>query len=286
MGLFSSKSPQEQAIRAVLDALQNQPRAQGGGVVETRWRGASRMLSSMASWIPRLGSPWRDLSKAERITLVARSRDAMRNHPLGRAAVVRVRTSVVGVGLICRPQVDHESLGISEEQAEQINTWLAREWELYAESPLECDAEASSTHYQLQGIALLSTLTGGDVFVATPDIERQHTLYSTRLQLLETERICNPNGCPDNDRLCEGIEFDPDSGAPIAVWLCSEYPYEKRLTRPLTWERLEVFGASTGRRRVLQIWCDKERPGQKRGAPYLSPVLEPLQKLVRCRAGS
>jgi len=32
---------------------------------------------------------------------------------------------------------------------------------------------------------------------------------------------------------------------------------------------------------VLQIWCDKQRPGLKRGAPYLAPILEPLQKLER-----
>src|SRR5690606_15570589 len=41
------------------------------------------------------------------------------------------------------------------------------------------------------------------------------------------------------------------------------------------------FGSETGRRRVLQVWCDKERPGLKRGAPYLAPILEPLQKLER-----
>lgn len=282
MGWFNRASPEEKAVRAAVALMQGQPSVQGGGGgSETRWRGASRMLRSMVSWVPRLGSATRDLSKTERSTLVARSRDAMRNHLLGRAAVVRVRSSVVGTGLICRPQVDHEALGISEEQADQLNTQLEREWTLYAEDPRECDAEATSTHYQQQAIALMSALTGGDVFVATPDIERPGTLYSTRLQLLETDRICNPNAQPDNEQLCEGIEFDPDTGAPIAVWICNGYPDEKRLTRPLKWERLEVFGAVTGRRRVLQVWCDKERPGQKRGAPYLAPVLEPLQKLER-----
>jgi len=282
MAWFNRKTPEEKAVRAALDLVQSQPRAQGGGGgSETRWRGASRMLRSMASWVPHLGSPSRDLSKVERSTLIARSRDAMRNHLLGRAAIVRVRTSVVGTGLICRPQVDFEALGISEEEGEQLNEQLEREWTLYAEDPRECDAEASSTHYQQQAIALMSALTGGDLFVATPDIERDGTLFSTRLQLLETDRISNPNGQPDTASLSEGIEFDTQTGAPIAVWVCSGYPGDKRLAKPLTWERLEVFGAQTGRRRVLQVWCDKERPGQKRGAPYLAPVLEPLQKLER-----
>ncbi|WP_462383374.1 phage portal protein [Pseudomonas sp. Marseille-QA0892] len=281
MGLFN-RTPEEKALRAAIKLVQSQqPKAQGGGGgSETRWRGASRMLRSMASWIPYLGSPSKDLSAVERKTLVARSRDAMRNHLLGRAAVVRVRTNVVGTGLICRPQVDFEALGITEEEGEQLNAQLEREWTLYAEDPRECDAEASSTHYQLQGVALISALTGGDVFVTTPDIEREGTVFSTRLQLIETDRVCNPNGTPDTDNLCEGIEFD-SAGAPVYVHVCSGYPNEKRLSAPLKWERLEVFGSETGRRRVMQIWCDKERPGQKRGAPYLAPVLEPLQKLER-----
>lgn len=281
MGWFTRSTPQEELLKAAAKVLQAQPKAQGGGGgSETRWRGASRMLRSMASWIPHLGSPSKDLSTAERKTLIARSRDAMRNHLLGRAAVMRLRTNVVGAGLICRPQVDAEALGISEDEAEELNTLLEREWTLYAENPRECDAEAVSTHYQLQGIALISALAGGDVFAATPTDVRPGTVYETRLQLIETDRVCNPNGQPDTDNLVEGIEFGP-LGEPVAIHLCNGYPNEKRLTKPLKWERLEVFGRVTGRRRVLQVWCDKDRPGQKRGAPYLAPVLEPLQKLER-----
>ncbi|MFP3334896.1 phage portal protein, partial [Pseudomonas sp. SIMBA_064] len=78
----------------------------------------------------------------------------------------------------------------------------------------------------------------------------------------------------------EGVEFD-GLGAPVAYHVCTGYPGEHLLGKSLQWERLMVFGAETGRRRVLHVMADKERPGQKRGAPYLSPVLEPLQKLER-----
>nr|WP_311972149.1 phage portal protein [Pseudomonas baltica] len=270
-----------EATRTVSNLVHSQPRAQGGGGgSETRWRGASRMLRSMASWIPGLGSPTRDLNTTERKTLVARSRDAMRNHLIARAAIVRTRTNVVGTGLICRPQVDHEALGITEEAADALNAQIQREWELYAGDPRECDAEATLNHYQLQALTLVSAMTGGDCFVATPWIERQGTIYNTRLQLIETDRVSNPFGCPDNERLVEGVEFDA-YGAPVAYQICNGYPDDKFLKYPLRWERVEVFGAETGRRRVLQVWCDKERPGMKRGAPYLAPILEPLQKLER-----
>lgn len=126
----------------------------GGGGVETRWRGASRMLRSMASWIPGLGSPRRDFNRGERRMLVARSRDAMRNHLVARAAITRLRTNVVGTGLVCRAQVDHGALGLTEEQADDLNGRLDRLWSLYADDPRECDAEATLNHYQLQALVL------------------------------------------------------------------------------------------------------------------------------------
>lgn len=285
MGLFR-KTPEELLMREAIrlaraTAEVPRPVAQGGGGgVETRWRGASRVLRSMASWIPGLGSPRRDLCSGERSMLVARSRDAMRNHLVARAAIMRLRTNVVGTGLVCRAQVDHEALGIDEQEAERLNAQLDRLWSLYADDPRECDAEAMLNHYQLQALVLVSAMVGGDVFVATPDAERPGCLYSTRLQLIETDRVGNPAGALDTEQLVEGVEFDT-LGAPVAYHVCTGYPNELNRRTPLKWERLLAFGPNTGRRRVLHILADKDRPGQKRGAPYLAPVLEPLQKLER-----
>lgn len=284
MGLFR-KRPEEllmrEAIRIARSVSEHgQIKAQGGGGgVETRWRGASRILRSMASWIPGLSSPRKALPGHERSMLVARSRDALRNHLIARAAIMRCRTNIVGTGLVCRAQVDYKALGLTEEQAEQLNEQLDRIWSLYADDPRECDAEAELNHYQLQALVLVSALTGGDVLVATPDEERAGCLFSTRLQLIEAERVCNPNFAPDTPSLVDGVEFGR-LGDPIRYHVCSGYPGEYDLGG-LSWDTLEVFGAQTGRRRVLHIRSDKDRPGQKRGAPYLAPVLEPLQKLER-----
>lgn len=285
MGIFRKK-PEELLMREAIKLAKGMTTQQqivsqgGGGGVETRWRGASRVLRSMASWMPGLGSPRRDLPTNERSMLVARSRDAMRNHLIARAAIGRIRTNVVGTGLVCRAQVDHEALGINEDEAEKLNASLDRIWELYAADPRECDAEAMLNHYQLQALVLVSAMVGGDVFVATPDDERTGCLFSTRLQLIETDRISNPRGAMDTDRMVEGVEFD-HLGAPIRYHICSGYPSDQARGGQIRWHPLEVFGPETGRRRVLHIMADKDRPGQKRGAPYLAPVLEPLQKLER-----
>ena len=70
-------------------------RADGGSHQETRWRGASRALRSLLTWSPGIGSATSDLPREEQRTLRARSRDAMRSHMIGRAALLRCRTNVV-----------------------------------------------------------------------------------------------------------------------------------------------------------------------------------------------
>lgn len=285
MGLFR-KSAEQQLLQEVLKiakatAHPGGAKAQGGGGgVETRWRGASRLLRSMVSWVPGLGSPQRDLNTSERNMLVARSRDAMRNHLLARAAIGRLRTNVVGTGLVCRSQVDADALGLTSEQADSLNAELDRLWSLYADNPRECDAEATLNHYQLQALVLVSAMVGGDVFIATPDEERPGCLFSTRMQLIEADRVSNPNGALDTANMVDGVEFD-GLGAPVRYHVSSNYPGELRQGRVQRWDALPVFGRETGRRRVMHVMADKERPGQKRGAPYLAPVLEPLQKLER-----
>ncbi|MCH5894346.1 phage portal protein, partial [Salmonella enterica] len=47
------------------------------------------------------------------------------------------------------------------------------------------------------------------------------------------------------------------------------------------WERIPAYGKKTGRRNVLHVMQDWERPGQRRGVPVLAPVIEALKQLGR-----
>jgi capsid protein len=86
---------------------------------------------------------------------------------------------------------------------------------------------------------------------------------------------------PDNPGLHDGMVLD-DLGAPIGVWIRSNHPGDDIVTAgPPSWMYYPVFGEMTGRRRVMQVWNDKERPEQVRGAPFLAPILEPLRQLSK-----
>lgn len=68
-----------------------------------------------------------------------------------------------------------------------------------------------------------------------------------------------------------------------AYWICNRYPLGSNSAvdaAGLTWQRVEAYGDTTGRRNVLHI-MSRERIGQRRGVPLLAPVLESLKQLGR-----
>lgn len=267
-------------LRSFLPTTTATPQASSPTEVQgTRWRGASRTLRSMMNWLPGLGSATSDLPAGELRTLRTRSRDAMRSQPVARAAITRSRTNIVGTGLMCRPSVDHETLGLSPDEAEVLNGQLRKEFERWAESSLECDQEAAFDFYGLQSLALMSAMSSGDVFALTPYEARPGCVHQLKVQLIEADRISNPNDAPDSPSCIDGIQIQ--GGRPVGCWVRNTHPGDALATLMPAWAYYPFVGANTGRKRVLHVWNDKERPGQVRGAPYLAPVLEPLRLIER-----
>lgn len=283
MALFKKKTTAAQAAetlaREEIQRLGRRRESTGANAgAETRHRGASRMLRSMASWIPGLGSPRQDAPVSEMHTLISRSRDAYRNHMLARAAVNRAATNIVGMGMTVRPNVDGWALGLDDTQTDDLNDRLARGFRLWAQDPTECDAEAELDFYMLQRLALISALISGDVFGATPYAKRPGGIFGTKLQLIEAERVGNPLAPANSAADQSGIRTDA-LGMPTHVSVCRGYPSD--YTTPQKYDWLRIFGPTTGRRRILHLSNEKTRPGQLRGVPYLAPILEALQKLER-----
>ncbi len=245
----------------------------------TRWRGASHSLRSLQNWVATIGSPVSDLPPAQLRTLRARSRDAYRGHLLARAALTRPRTNIVGTGLVCRPQVDHVALGLTAEEGDALNAELRANWESWAEDPLECDFETTHDIYGLQGLSLLSAMTNGDVIALTPGLLRAGGVSELKVQLIEADRVSNPGDGMDTSTRVQGVEMQ--DGSPVGYWIRNTHPGDRLASVLPSWTYYAAYGEATGRRRVLHIWNEKERPGQVRGAPYLAPILEPLKQIER-----
>lgn len=239
--------------------------------------GASTTKKSLIGW-NYAGGSWREDISDNLSVLRQRSRDIYMGVPVGRGAVNTMRTNVVGRGLMLKPTVDAEALGISEEQKKELEKKISREWTLWAESP-DCDMERLDNFYELQQLAFLDWLASGDTLALLPVKPRANQPYDLRVQLIEADRLSSPDNFDTfGNEIVGGVEVDRD-GEVVAYHFSKHHPLSYANER-MEWQRVDAYGKLTGRRNVLHL-MNRERIGQRRGVPFLAPVIEALKQLGR-----
>lgn len=242
--------------------------------------GASRTKKSLKGWLSPGGSAIEDIHD-NLSTLRVRSRDLMCGVPLANGAIKTYRTNVIGSGLVPKPTIDAEALGITDEAAAEIGKSIAREFYLWAES-VDCDSERMATFYELQQLAFMNWLMSGDVFAVLQTKHRGQNPYDLCIQLIEADRVCTPGneyGIEYDDKIVGGVEVD-SNGEVVAYHIANHHPLSYRMSVDRKWTRVEAFGKKTGRRNVLHV-MSRERIGQRRGVPMLAPVIEALKQIGR-----
>jgi lambda family phage portal protein len=261
--------------------------------------GASHQKKSMKGWNSLSRSPNEDIND-NLDTLRQRSRSLFMGSPLAASAIKTNRTNVVGAGLKLKSKVDAETLGISEEQADQWERKVEKEFSLWAES-VWADNLRLNNFYELQGLALMSWLMNGDVFpLIKRDEPKSWMPYTLRLHLLEGDRIGTPNvgsnfsyssfysaqyntsgkNSENENPIYNGVEVDKESGAVVAYWVANKHPKKKMDGYVTKWKRVKAFGDKTGEPNILHL-MEPERCEQYRGVPYLAPVIESLKQITR-----
>lgn len=239
--------------------------------------GASTTKKSLAGWLHAGGSSREDIEDNVSV-LRQRSRDLYMGAPIATGAVKTMRTNVVGRGLYLKPTVDAEVLGISPEEKLKLEKQIEREWRLWAESP-DCDMSRIDTFYELQQLAFMNWLVSGDCLAVLPVKPRKNQPYDLRVQLIEADRLCSPDNFDTLDnKIVGGVEVD-QSGEVIAYHIADHHPLSYAYT-DIKWQRVDAYGELTGRRNVLHL-MSRERIGQRRGVPFLAPVIESLKQIGR-----
>lgn len=240
------------------------------------YMGASKARRALTEWITSAGDADADILP-DLATLRERSRDLIRNNALAAGALNTKVTNVVGTGLRLKASIDRDQLGMSDEQAQAWEMAAEREWRLWSEGQ-DCDIERTLRFTDIQSLAFRSVLENGDVFILLPMKERPDG-YETRVQMVEADRVLNPDFKADSVETAGGVERD-ESGAPVAYHIASAHPGNWLNRKALAWERVLAFGTKTGRRNVIHLY-HKVRIGQTRGVPDLAPVIESLKQLGR-----
>ena len=253
--------------------------------------GASTKRRALKGFVAQSSSPKEDIDYNQ-IILRQRGRMLYMSSPVAASAINTNRSKVIGTGLHLQSTIDHETLGISAEQAKEWQRHTEQEFAMWAEKRQNVDSMALNDFYDLQQIVTMSWLTSGDVFIL---FQRQKTTpinpYTLHLRLVEADRIRTPVAAgsmnfltdgenPENhNKIFDGVEVD-HNGRVVAYHICNMYPRQIKSIDKIEWRRVNAFGVRSGLPNILHV-MSAERPDQYRGVTYLAPVIESLLNISR-----
>ncbi|MGA0890875.1 MAG: phage portal protein, partial [Burkholderiaceae bacterium] len=209
--------------------------------------------------------------------LRAFSGDLVNTAPVASGAIQTRVSHIVGTGLTLQSRIDVDELGLSDEEATTWQSLVERRFRLWANSPF-ADVTGEQCFYELQDLAVRSHDARGDVFVLLTRKRRTGWPFQLALQLIEADRVCNPNNTINTSSIVEGIERAAD-GEPSAIHVSKVHPGRIIPGVKNEWTQIPIYG-SGGRRNVLHL-KKMDRPGQTRGKPILAPIIATIKQLTR-----
>lgn len=237
------------------------------------YAGGKRDRRATRNWRPKQTSVNEELAY-DLPDLRTRSRDLARNVPIATGAINTVVTSVVGDGLVLQSQIDQEALGLTPDQAEAWQRQAEREFAIWARRP---DFTSRLNFDELQSLVLRAMLESGDILAVRRRRFDAGDTYGLKLQLVEADRLSNPNFMQNTPTMVDGVEMDTD-GVPIAYHIATRHPDDTGRGVQREWRRFEAGSSVTGQPLILHLYAQM-RPDQARGIPYLSPVVEAIKQL-------
>lgn len=237
---------------------------------DTSHHGASYRSKELAGWNPGLGSADADLL-GELPDLVARSRDLARNHGIASGAFQTLIDNVVGTGLRLACLPDYRALGREKAWAMDFRRQVETLWREYSTSTRP-DVTDRQTFAGLTTLVARQWFENGEA-LALPLWFPETGKFATRFQLVEADRLSNPDGRFDAERMRGGIELDV-YGAPLAYHIRKAHPGDSLAfagSKAWQWERVPAK-TEFGRKRVIHTFY-QERVGQNRGKPMLTAIL-------------
>lgn len=206
-----------------------------------------------------------------------RSRDLIRNNSFASSIQACYVTNVVGDGVKTQSQVRADEVGIDSAQEGVVRDEVDRAWRRWCEA---VDAGLSISWEELQRLCVAQIVENGEVFLVRRQVRRRNSRVRLAWQPIEADRVESPNNI-DTERIVHGIEKN-EAGRVIAYHIRDTHPGDYRKVQQ-SYETTRVPARDPqGRPNVIHLFR-KTRPGQRRGYPLLSPVLEIFNDLDQYR---
>lgn len=263
----------------------------GGRYSGPAFDAADQYGQHMSAWQPYLWSPDAELN-VYRDRIVSRVRDIVRNDGWASGAITRVLDNAIGPMLRPIPKPDYRWLqiytglkGFDHEWAKDYARAVDANWRAWsADVGKWCDAGRNLNFGQMAHVALRHKLIDGDTLAVMkwlPDrVGYGRARYATAVQLVDPDRLSNPQLRFDTMEMRGGVEIDAN-GAAIAYHIRKAHAGDWfSAMDSLTWER--VPRETPWGRAVVVHDFEVDRAARHRGgAGILAPVLQRLKMLVK-----
>lgn len=180
--------------------------------------GADKFSRETALWSPSMGSPDQVINSAKPMA-DARGRDTVRNSGMAYGAVALHKDSIVGAQyrLNATPHwrfLSSYSKGFDETWADEFQQIVEARFSLIADSEM-CwlDAQGVNTMTGLIRLAVGVFLITGEVTGSIEWLRQPNRPINTAFQMVNSDRLSNPNGVSDTRFLRRGIERDANGRA-------------------------------------------------------------------------
>jgi lambda family phage portal protein len=245
----------------------------------------------MADWRPYLFSPDGELNMY-RDRIVSRVRDLVRNDGWASGAVTRILDNAVGSNFRPISKPDYRALAsysgikaFDSTWADEFGRAVEAKWRTWAnDQGRYCEAARALTMGQVFRLAFRHKLIDGDalaILLWKPDrIGIGRASYATTVQLIDPDRLSNPQLNFDQLTLRGGVEVD-EYGAAVAYHIRRAHQGDWfNAAKSLVWDRIPRE-TDWGRPVIVHDY-DHDRAGQHRGgAGILAPVLSRLKMLAK-----
>jgi lambda family phage portal protein len=241
-----------------------------GGALE----GVDQLNRETLNWNPAILSPDQIINPAK-IQADARGRDMVQNDGYANGAVALYRDNIVGSQYRLNSKPNFRALGVSEEWAEEFQEIVEARFNVAAESQ-DCwfDASRRNTLTEIIRLVVGGYVMTGEVLASAEWIREARRPFATAIQIINPDRLSNPDGAMDDRFLRRGVRIDA-RGRPLGYWVRKAYPTEMYMGLEFSWTYVPAE-KPWGRKQMLHI-VEQLLPDQNRGVSDMVAVLKQMK---------
>ena len=257
----------------------------------TPYDAADNYGDHLGDWQPYLWSPDGELN-VYRDRIVSRVRDLVRNDGWASAVVTRTLDNAIGADFRPISEPDYQALraatgikAFDHVWADEFGEAVEAHYRLWANDIGKwCDTSRNMTLPEMFWVAFRHKLIDGDALGMLnwrPDrVAVGRARYSTSLQLIDPDRLSNPQLRFDSHTMRGGVQVDED-GAAVKYWIRRAHQGDWfSAGQSVHWDSIDRE-TDWGRPIIVHDY-DSERAGQHRGgAGILTSVVQRLKMLIK-----